>query len=84
MIWRFAILLQVAPLANGASPIAYYLDSVPWGFVKSGFVPDADIYDLERIEVLRGPQGTLYGASTSKAETSAAVPADDDTATVRM
>lgn len=48
---------------NGASPVAYYLDGVPFGFVKFGLVPDTNVYDLERIEVLRGPQGTLYGAS---------------------
>jgi iron complex outermembrane receptor protein len=51
------------PLLNGSSPIAYYLDSVPFGLVRSGIAPDATIYDLQRIEVLRGPQGTLYGAS---------------------
>jgi iron complex outermembrane recepter protein len=50
-------------LFQGASPIAYYLDSVPFGFVKSAIVPDPNVYDLERVEVLRGPQGTLYGAS---------------------
>jgi len=50
-------------LFAGSSPIAYYLDSTPFGLVRSAIVPDADIYDLNRIEVLRGPQGTLYGAS---------------------
>ena len=47
----------------GSSPVAYYLDSMPFGLVKSAIAPDEDAYDLQRIEVLRGPQGTLYGAS---------------------
>lgn len=51
------------PLFSGSSPIAYYLDSVPFGLIKTAITPDSNPYDLDRIEVLRGPQGTLYGAS---------------------
>jgi outer membrane receptor protein involved in Fe transport len=50
------------PIANGSSPIGYYLDSVPFGLAQSAVEPDENAYDLQRVEVLRGPQGTLYGA----------------------
>ena len=49
---------------QGAATTAYYLDSIPFGFVRRFYQPDATAYDLERVEVLRGPQGTLYGLSS--------------------
>ena len=52
-----------APTLNGSNPVSYYLDEVPFSFVKSAIAPDTSAYDLQRVEVLRGPQGTLYGAS---------------------
>lgn len=48
---------------SGSSPVAYYIDSVPFSLVKSSILPDTNAYDLQRIEALRGPQGTLYGAN---------------------
>lgn len=41
--------------------VGLYVDGVPY-FEKSAF--DFDFMDIDRIEVLRGPQGTLYGRNT--------------------
>lgn len=52
-----------------ASTVSVYMDETPFGS-SSGLVngavlaADFDTFDLNRIEVLRGPQGTLYGASS--------------------
>ena len=45
----------------GNSPVGYYLDELPFTLVGNTQLPDVRTYDLQRIEVLRGPQGTLYG-----------------------
>ncbi|ABQ67298.1 TonB-dependent receptor [Rhizorhabdus wittichii] len=42
--------------------VAIYLDDVPLA-LQSGN-PELKVFDLERIEVIRGPQGTLYGAGS--------------------
>jgi iron complex outermembrane receptor protein len=43
--------------------VGVYLDESPISVAL--FTPDLDLFDLERFEVLRGPQGTLFGAGSS-------------------
>jgi iron complex outermembrane receptor protein len=42
--------------------VGAYLDDVPISL--SLFTPDLDLFDVSRVEVLRGPQGTLFGAGS--------------------
>jgi outer membrane receptor protein involved in Fe transport len=44
---------------DGSPTVGVYLDDV--AIQGSGVMPDLRIFDLDRIEVLKGPQGTLYG-----------------------
>ena len=39
----------------------YYIDDV---YVGRSIAVNMDLYDLERIEILKGPQGTLFGKNT--------------------
>jgi len=41
--------------------VGLYVDDIPY-FEKAAF--DFNLFDIERIEVLRGPQGTLYGRNS--------------------
>nr|WP_298718517.1 TonB-dependent receptor [uncultured Steroidobacter sp.] len=54
---------------NVSPTVGIYVDDVPYGsstaFTASAQLAlDVGLFDMTRVEILRGPQGTLYGAST--------------------
>lgn len=60
-IGRSAIQLRGVSTSNGASTVGVYFDELPISLDAAGDHFNIRLLDLERIEVLRGPQATLYG-----------------------
>ncbi|KCZ93470.1 TonB-dependent receptor [Hyphomonas johnsonii] len=50
------------PVFSGDGAVGVYIDDV---FIARALGANFDLYDVDRVEVLRGPQGTLYGRNSS-------------------
>ncbi|WP_242915277.1 TonB-dependent receptor [Brevundimonas pishanensis] len=50
--------------ANLQSSVAIYIDELPISTIGNTTVIDPTLFDVERVEFLRGPQGTLFGSGS--------------------
>jgi len=50
--------------ANLQSTVAIYVDELPISTIGNTTVLDPNLFDVERVEFLRGPQGTLFGSGS--------------------
>lgn len=62
------LILRGINAGGDGATVGTYLDETPYGSSNAlangvDTAPNLDTYDMQRLEVLRGPQGTLYGAN---------------------
>ncbi len=55
------ITIRGTSTTSGSQTVGYYVDDVPFVGLVLPINPDVRAFDIERIEVLRGPQGTIFG-----------------------
>jgi outer membrane receptor protein involved in Fe transport len=56
--------IQIRGIASGTTgdaTVGYYVDDVPFNVPNLQLAPPSRLFDLQRVEVLRGPQGTVWG-----------------------
>jgi iron complex outermembrane receptor protein len=64
------VIRGISSSAGSAATVGYYLDDVPIAassnaaLLSTRGVIDPSVFDIARVEVLRGPQGTIYGSSS--------------------
>ncbi|MEL7187676.1 MAG: TonB-dependent receptor plug domain-containing protein, partial [Pseudomonadota bacterium] len=52
-------------ISGGLSPVGYYVDDIPYVDISTPTPPPMSTFDLQQVEIVRGPQGTSWGQDSS-------------------